>query len=625
MSSFDIRACVIELQELIGGKVEKIYHYPPNEIRIKIYAKGRRDLVIEAGKRIHLTKFPKKSPRFPSPFAMLLRKHLEGARIEKIEQYDFDRVVVIHFRRGDERKVLIAELFQKGNIILTDESFRVVMPLRFDVKPGEIYKFPEPRNPIDLIRSNGDREAVRFLATSGLGGLYAEETCLRAGVDKKKPFNELSEDERQKIITTVKELIEFELKPQIVLKNGDYYDVVPMDLKFYEGYEKKYFKTFNEALDEFYSKKISEISEVEEMKSKELEKLKKRLEIQLNTKKRFEKEIEKYRRAGDAIYENYQIVEKIINALRVASEEMSWDEIARVLKKKKEGLAKLIKSVKDGRIVLDLGIDVEIDVSKEVYENADEYYERAKKIREKLEGLERAIEETKREIENVEELLQKKFISTLRVVRKREWYERYRWFITSDGFLAIAGRNAEMNEEIVSKHLESRDLFFHTQSPGAPVVVLKRGQEAPEQSIVETAVFAATYSALWKEGKHSGEVYYVLPEQVSKSAKAGEYLPRGSFYITGKRNYLSVELSCAIGVDLSNFRVIGGPKSAVEKYADYYVELEIGDKDANEISVEIAKRLADLAGENRHIVKAIATPDEIMKFLPPGKSRIKFI
>ncbi len=623
MSSFDIKACVNELQELIGGKVEKVYHYPPNEIRIKLYAKGRRDLVIEAGKRIHLTKFPRESPKFPSAFAMLLRKHLEGARIEKIEQYDFDRIVLIHFRRGDEKKILIAELFQKGNIILTDGNLRVIMPLRFDVKPGEVYTFPKRRDPIELIQMGNGKEVVKFLAVSGLGGLYAEETCLRAGIDKMKKFNELNEDEKRRIIQTIRDLIDFESKPQIILKNGEYYDVVPMDLKFYEKFEKRYFKTFNEALDEFYSKMISASDEIEEMKSKELEKLKKRLEIQLNTKKRYEEEIERLKMAGDAIYENYQVVDTILNALRKASERMSWDEIAKILKSRKNGLAKFIKSVKNGKVVLDLGIDVELDVSKDIHENADEYYEKAKKIKDKLNGLNKAIEQTKREIENVEESLQKKFVSSLRVARKREWYEKYRWFITSDGFLVIGGRNAEMNEEIVSKHLESKDLFFHTQSPGAPVVVLKRGQEAPEQSIIETAIFAATYSALWKEGKHSGEVYYVLPEQVSKAAKAGEYLPKGSFYITGKRNYLTVELSCAIGVDLTNLRVIGGPKSAIEKYADYFVEIEIGDKDANDISVEIAKKLADLAGENRHIVKAIATPDEIMKFLPPGRSRIK--
>jgi hypothetical protein len=179
-----------------------------------------------------------------------------------------------------------------------------------------------------------------------------------------------------------------------------------------------------------------------------------------------------------------------------------------------------------------------------------------------------------------------------------------------------------MNMEIVSKHLENRDLFFHTQTPGAPAVILKLGQEAPESSLVEAAEFAAIYSSLWKEGKHSAEVYYVRPEQVLRSAKAGEYLPKGSFYIVGDRNYITVELRCAIGVELEKMRLIGGPVSAVKKWADYYVELEIGDVKQEELSLEIARILAEKAGENSYIVKTIAKPDEIMKFLPPGKSRI---
>ena len=330
--------------------------------------------------------------------------------------------------------------------------------------------------------------------------------------------------------------------------------------------------------------------------------------------------MEKYRRIGDLIYENYALVDKIIKAFRQAKEKMPFEEI-----KEKAKQIKIVMDVKPESVTIELeGYAVELDLSKNIHEIADEYYEKSKRAKEKLEGLLKAIEKTKEEMKKVEELEAKKFVTSVRIVRKREWFERFRWFITSDGFLAIGGRNAQMNEEIVSKYMEDKDLFFHTQTPGAPAVVLKRGQEAPETSLLETAQFAAIYSSLWKEGKYSGEVYYVLPEQVKKSAKAGEYLPRGSFYIVGKRNYITVELSCGIGVDLKNLRVMGGPISAVKKYCDYYVEIEIGDKSPNELSVEIASKLVKMAkDEEKHLVRSIATPDEIMKFIPPGKSRVK--
>ncbi len=617
MSSFDVKACVAELQKLIGGKVEKIYHHPPDEIRIRIYAGEKYELIIEAGRRIHLTRFPKQSPRFPSPFAMLLRKHLEGARIRKIEQHDFDRVVVIEFERGGERKSLVAELFSKGNIVLLDGD-RVAMPLKHTVKVGEIYRPPDPKS----LPESDDREVVKVLATSGLGGLYAEEICARLGIDKKKKFSELSEDERRRILEEIERLKNFEPRPQIVLKDGEYLDVVPMDLKKYEDFEKRYFPSFNEALDEFYTKKLAEIDELEEAKSEEVEKLRRRLEAQRETLRRYEEEAEKLRRIGDAIYENYALVEKILETLRKAREKMSWSEVAEKIRRD-ERLSKVLK-LEGKKARLKVGdVEIELDVEMSIHENADRYYEAAKKAREKAAGVRVAIEKTLEELRRAEEIAAKKLVSSFRIRRRREWFESYRWFITSDGYLAIGGRTAEMNEEIVSKHLESRDLFFHTQTPGAPAVILKRGQEAPESSIIEAAQFAATYSSLWKEGKLAGEVYYVTPEQVKRAAKAGEYLPKGSFYIVGKRNYLTVELSCAIGVEVEKLRVIGGPASAVKKHADYYVELEIGDRDANEISVEIAKKLVEMAGDDRHIVRAIATPDEIAKFVPPGRARIR--
>lgn len=602
MSSLDIYVCVGELQEIVGGKVEKVYHYPPNEIRFKIHAKGRKDLVVEAGKRIHLTIFPRESPRFPSPFAMLLRKHLENCKIVSIKQHDFDRVVVIDFSNG---KKVVVELFGRGNVLLTNENFEVIM----DIRGGKgIYEFPRKKAPFEFTLDElrclcGERrEIVKILAVKlGLGGLLAEEVCLRAKVEKDKI--DIDDEEIERIYSAVRSIFDPVLKgyvrPQIVLKNGSYLDVTPIDLEIYRGFKRRYFESFNRALDEFYSKAIVE----EEVEYEEIERLRRRLEIQLERKRELEEEVERCRELGDFIYERFKFFEDVLRRLRDGER------------------VEFVKEVGRDYVVVNLdGRDVRLDLNLDIHGIAKGYYERAKKAREKLEGLLVAIEKTKKEIEDFKKL---RYKTPIRIARRREWFERFRWFLTSDGFLAIGGRNAKMNEEIVSRYLESKDLFFHTQAPGAPVVVLKRGQEAPKKSLVETAQFSAIYSSLWKSGVHSGEVYYVKPEQVKRSAKAGEYLPRGSFYIVGSRNYINVDLRCAIGVDLSNLRVMGGPTSAVARYCDYYVILEIGEKDFNEVSVEVARTIVERARDDEKlVVKAIATPDEIAKFLPPGRSRI---
>ncbi len=633
MSSLDIAIVINELKDVIGSRVDKIYHYPPDEIRIKLRGKSRWDLIIEAGKRFHPTIFPKESPRFPSSFAMLLRKHLEGAKLVSLKQYDFDRVILLEFER-EEKKYLIAELFSKGNVILTDENFRVIMPLKSKV--GERYTFPEKRvTPLDVsvedLRSLLDeREIVKIIATKlGTGGLYAEEILERANVEKNKKGSEISDSEIERILKAIREIYRFDdIKPHIVIKNGKYHDYQPIKLIKYKDFEKKYFDRYYEAIDSFFAFKESERVEEAEKKSEIIETLEARLRKQIEKKDEFERDYNLNKRIADAIYENYTKLEEIRLAFLKARERKSWDEIKKiVLEQKRKGNLKEIREIipKENAVVVEIaGLDIKIRLDKSLPEIAEEYYNQAKKIKQKLEGLLKAIEKTKEEIKNAEEVELRKMLKSIRIVRKREWFEKYRWYITSEGFLVIGGRNAEMNEEIVSKHLESRDLFFHTSAPGGAATVLKRGQKAGEQSIREAAEFAAIYSSLWKEGKYSGEVYYVLPEQVKRAAKHGEYLKKGSFFIEGKRNYINVSLRAAIGVDLKNLRLLGGPVEGVKKHCDYYVEIEIGDKEFNEFSVEVAKKLIEMAKEDeKHIVRSIATPDEIAKFLPLGRSRIK--
>ncbi|WP_457590749.1 ribosome rescue protein RqcH [Geoglobus sp.] len=637
MSSLDISIVLREIAEDVSDlRVDKVYHHLPDEIRIKLRGRGRVDLVVEAGMRFHPTQFPKEAPRFPSSFAMLLRKHLENARLISLEQHDFDRVVVLTFERGEERRKVIAELFSKGNVILADEEYRVIMPLKHTIRVGETYRFPERRiTPLDidsaddLVSILDDREIVRVIASKlGTGGLYAEEILQRAGVDKKKKASELSGEELERIVEEMRRLFRpAELRPHIVMEGGRYLDYQPVELLRYAELEKKYFEKYWMAVDSFFSAKAVERVEERERRSEIVEKLNARLRSQIEAKERFEREVKVNRRIGDLIYENYLRIEEIHSAFLKARERRSWEEIRKVVEQQqKAGKLREIRRIIPEENAVDVEIDglvVRLWLNKSIPEIAEEYYSRAKRFREKLDGVLRAIEKTKEELKRAEEIEERKLLSSIRVARKREWYERYRWYITSEGYLVIGGRNADMNEEIVSKHMESRDLFFHTEMPGGSATVLKNGQSAGEQSILEACQFAGIYSALWKEGKHSGEVYYVRPEQVKRAARPGEYLPKGSFFIEGRRNYVTVEMRAAIGVDLENLRLMGGPVEGVRRHCDHYVVIEIGDVDFNQFSIQVARMLVDVAKrDEKHLVRSIATPDEIARFLPPGRSRI---
>jgi hypothetical protein len=217
-------------------------------------------------------------------------------------------------------------------------------------------------------------------------------------------------------------------------------------------------------------------------------------------------------------------------------------------------------------------------------------------------------------------------------IRKQEqWYERFRWFRTSDDFLVIGGRNADQNEELVQKYMDGNDLFFHARAHGGPVTILKtsdpsepsRGVDVPEESKREAAQFAVSYSSVWKDSRFSGDAYVVTPDQVSKTPESGEYLEKGGFAIRGDRTYFrDVAVGVAVGISCEpHTRVLGGPPSAVVPQVETHVEVEPGRYAQN----DTAKRIYRLFRErfaDTSFVRKIASADLIQEFLPPGGSRI---
>ena len=110
MSNVDIHRMVNELnKELINTRIDKAYQPDVDTIRIKLRkaGEGRKDLVIQAGVRIHLTNYPQPNPTIPPNFPMLLRKHLSGGSITSIEQHNFDRIIKIKVQKKEEYTILV--------------------------------------------------------------------------------------------------------------------------------------------------------------------------------------------------------------------------------------------------------------------------------------------------------------------------------------------------------------------------------------------------------------------------------------------------------------------------------------------------------------------------------------
>ena len=250
---------------------------------------------------------------------------------------------------------------------------------------------------------------------------------------------------------------------------------------------------------------------------------------------------------------------------------------------------------------------ITLEIKKTLEQNAQTYFEKAKKSRKKLEGARKALERSLKRLDEEKQIGEKKKedIKKTKPRRKKAWYEKFRWFRTSEGFLAIGGRDATTNEVIIKKHTDKDDVVCHTDMAGSPFFVIKsEGRKIGEESIQEAIDATFCFSRAWKLGLGTADVFWVTPEQVSKEAQSGEYLPKGAFMIRGKTNYVSPSCDLAIGV-MEDGSVMCGPRIAVKEHVRDILRIKKGNKKASDVAKAIKKKLG---GEL----------DDIIAALPPG-------
>jgi predicted ribosome quality control (RQC) complex YloA/Tae2 family protein len=248
---------------------------------------------------------------------------------------------------------------------------------------------------------------------------------------------------------------------------------------------------------------------------------------------------------------------------------------------------------------------VELDITKSIYENAADYYEKSKEARQKIKGLRQAISETEKEIEAAKE---EKVEEKARIKREKKWFEKFNWFKTSGGKLAIGGRSAQQNDQVFQKHMEDNDLFFHADIQGGSAVILKEGIDARDQEMLETAQFAASFSKAWMNGNAAVDVYAVSKGQLSKHSQGG-FIPAGAFEITGERQWFR-NTRLAIRVGKGEEMVEAVPEcSKRELDSEVHLVPSKTGKEKGKIAKELAKKFD-------------AHPDDLLSVLPNGKSRI---
>jgi predicted ribosome quality control (RQC) complex YloA/Tae2 family protein len=621
---------------------------------------------------------------------MMLRNRISGADFAGVEQYEFDRILTFSFERDDEDTTIVAELFGQGNVAVLDETGEVVRSLETvrlksrTVAPGAQYEYPQSRvNPMTVsydafVRQmeSSDTDVVRTLATQlNFGGLYGEELCTRAGVEKTLAIEDAGEAEYEALYDAIQRLADRlrtgEFDPRLYLERVDgdprVRDVTPLPLEERAHLESEGFDSFNAALDEYFYR-LEQESDQEETTGEDrpdfeaqIAKQHRIIEQQEQAIEDFEAQAEAERERAERLYANYDLVDEILTTVREArADGLAWDEIQETLAAGAERGIEAAEAVRGvdgstGTVTVELGDErVELDVDTGVEKNADRLYTEAKRIEEKKAGAEEAIAETRETLADIErrreayerddeeadeaeeeenEQVDVDWLSRSSIpIRKPEhWYEQFRWFHTSDGFLVVGGRNADQNEALVKKYMDGNDLFFHTQAHGGPVTLLKatgpsepsRDVDIPRQSREEAAQFAVSYSTVWKEGRFADDAYMVTPDQVSKTPESGEYVEKGGFVIRGDRTYFrDVAASVAVGVACEpETRVLGGPPSAVGPQTETAVRLEPGRYAQNDAAKMVYRKFRERFAD-QSFVRKVASPDRIQEFLPPGGSEL---
>ncbi|GAX10362.1 hypothetical protein FisN_3Lh574 [Fistulifera solaris] len=290
---------------------------------------------------------------------------------------------------------------------------------------------------------------------------------------------------------------------------------------------------------------------------------------------------EQWQKQARAVQQHAVMVEQALQVVNSAlNSGMDWDqlnEIVRVEQENQNPVAMLIHHLhlNDNTMVLrlpsdtleddDESIKVTLELSETAHGNANRMFAQYRASKEKAA---KTLEKTEQALLAAQHQAQQQFqqqqYQTVRALTKQQhkkaWYEKFLWFITSDNYLVLGGKDAQQNELLVKRYLRKQDLYLHADVAGAASCIV-RGKAASLQAAATTATNGISPQALseaghwtvcqsvaWKK-KMITSAWWVYSHQVSKTAPSGEYLTTGSFMIRGKKNYLkpaSLELGLGI-------------------------------------------------------------------------------
>lgn len=579
LTSLDIYKLLNEFSDINGGFIRNIKS-GKNEFYFLIYKGKEYWLKIVPGHYFCLVN-EKPEETIDFGFTTLVKNELKGKRFS-ISMHNSERILEI---KTDSNKLLI-EMFSKGNVILLkDEKIeRALFQRKYEgreISSGKEYIYPVGNKKsfndmyggfYSILKASDRESVVKSLAMDfSMGGYYAEEACFRAKVDKSKKPLELNIGEAKMLREKFMEILK-ENKPNIIDKKI----FSAVELKHITG-EREYFDNINSAVINFFEK------------NQETER-KNPVKIELN---KAQDRLKEYEENIEFINTNY---ERIQNAMTILK---SSDKSINEREKELDGLGFLIKGK---NIVPKERQQLNIDITQNLNYNLAVIYQKAKRLK---------------NIDTEAITAKTKMIRRIKVKNENQWYSKFRHFITSEGNLVIIGKDVNQNESLIEKHMEKEDIVGHADVFGSPFGIIKpkEGKSISKKEIEETAIMIASYSSAWRVGATNLDVYFIKPEQVTKTPPSGESIKKGAFYIEGKRDYiknaqLGIYISIEINDDLADLKI-----TPYEPKSTFFL-IKPGNKKRDEVIRKINRAISQ-----RYSVQV--NEDYINRLLPQGKSSVE--
>jgi predicted ribosome quality control (RQC) complex YloA/Tae2 family protein len=655
LSSIELRYLVNEIRSRVissssGYYVSSINAITKSSLFLRLHHPMHEDIMLVLSTRgLWITRRMFKPVEENNSLEKIAQKEIERARLELIEQVGSERIVTLKFRHPDGKvRIIVGEFFGNGNIIICNEIMHIIAilnPIQVrhrTLSVGLRYVYPPARGvdvfniTLDQMRSLRDAaknlDVLRWIGRNiSMPKKFVEEVIKRAGVQVDKNAAQLSDDEVSKIYDTIKNIANEvstggkNHEPIVIILNDKPQEALPIitqeaanAAKMIKENNVKRVPSYMDAVDEVLSSEIMDIG-----RSSRTVELDRQIAV-------LEHDLEEQNKAKETVLQKAAAIRKLASELMALSYHGS-DGIADVLSKHSASLV----TEKGIKYIEVAGEQVKMQPS--LAKASSMLFARAKE----MERGNTSIEEARAKIlEQIGKLRSETAAIHKKVIVKehisREWYERYRWFITTDGLLVIGGRDASSNSALIRKHLTEHDIVFHAEVHGSPFFIIKNAanfaatQEGTiDSSLHQVAQATISFSRAWKDGLSSADAYWVMAEQVKKGAPTGQFLPKGSFVIEGKRNYIKgVELRLAIGIMQLNNRetLLCGPEEAIKKRSIFYGVLLQGGMDPMNAAKKVKSEFVRIAGDNIKIAESIKyiSLDEFVRALPTGQSRLSF-